>query len=67
LAQHAYEEGHRVCWKEATVLQVEANIIWRKYKEAAHMAVAKEPISQPSLEISPIWTTLINEKVRKLQ
>jgi hypothetical protein len=30
--------------------QVEANIIWRKYKEAAHMAVAKEPISQPSLE-----------------
>jgi hypothetical protein len=33
----------------------------------AHMAVAKEPISQPSLEISPIWTTLINEEVSKLQ
>jgi hypothetical protein len=29
----------------------------------AHMAVAKEP----SLEISPIWTTLINEEVSKLQ
>jgi hypothetical protein len=64
LAQHAYE-GHRVCWKEATVLQVESNIIWRKYKEAAHMAVATEPISQPSLEISPIWTTLINKEVSK--
>jgi hypothetical protein len=67
LAQHAYEGGHRVCWKEATVLQVEANIIWRIYKEAAHMAAAKESISQPSLEISPIWTTLINEEVSKLQ
>jgi hypothetical protein len=53
--------------KEATGLQVEANIIWRKYKEVAHMAVAKDPISQPSLEISQIWTTLINEEVSKLQ
>jgi hypothetical protein len=23
LAQHAYEESHNLCWKEATVLQVE--------------------------------------------
>jgi hypothetical protein len=47
--------------------QVETNIIWRKYKEAAHMAAEKDPISQRSLEISPIWTTLINDEVSKLQ
>jgi hypothetical protein len=58
--------GHYPSSQEVKVLQVEANIIWRKYKEAAHMAVAKEPISQPSLEMSPIWTTLINEEVSKL-
>jgi hypothetical protein len=37
------------------------------YKEAAHMAVAEDPTSQRSLKISPIWTTLINEEVSKLQ
>jgi hypothetical protein len=49
------------------ILQVEANIIWRKYKEAAHTAAAKDPTSQPSLEISPIWPTLSKEEVSKLQ
>jgi hypothetical protein len=23
LAQHAYEEGHKICWKGAKVLQIE--------------------------------------------
>jgi hypothetical protein len=23
LAHHAYEEGHKICWKEVTVLQIE--------------------------------------------
>jgi hypothetical protein len=55
------------CCDHGKASQVEANILWRKYKEAPHMAVAKEPISQPSLEMSPIWTTLINEEVSKLQ
>jgi hypothetical protein len=60
----SYLFGH---YPSSIVLQVEANIIWRKYEEEAHMTVAKDPISQPSLEISPIWTTLINEEVSKLQ
>jgi hypothetical protein len=25
LAQRAYEEGHKICWKEAKVLQIEPN------------------------------------------
>jgi hypothetical protein len=35
LAQHAFEEGHKVCWKEARVLQIESNATYRKYKESA--------------------------------
>jgi hypothetical protein len=35
LAKHAYEEGHRIQWKEAKAVQIEINKICRKYKEAA--------------------------------
>jgi hypothetical protein len=55
LAQHAYEEGHRVGWDEARVLDIESNSRYGKYKESAHMACLTNPISQPSLDISPIW------------
>jgi hypothetical protein len=54
IAKHAYEEGHRIQWKEAKDVQIETNNICRNYKEAAHMACITNPISQPSLEISPI-------------
>jgi hypothetical protein len=38
LAQHAYKEGHKVCWNEAKVLQIDLNTTYRKYKESAHMS-----------------------------
>ncbi|PNF24633.1 hypothetical protein B7P43_G00740 [Cryptotermes secundus] len=64
LAQHAYE-GHRVSWDEARILEVESNSRYRKYKESAHMTCSSNPISQPSLDISPIWIPLMNEEVNK--
>jgi hypothetical protein len=48
LAQHAYEEGHRICWNEAKVLQIESNTTYRKYKESVPMSLVDHPISQPS-------------------
>ncbi|PNF20841.1 hypothetical protein B7P43_G12067 [Cryptotermes secundus] len=38
LAQHAYEEGHKICRKEVNVLHIEANITYRKYKESIHVS-----------------------------
>jgi hypothetical protein len=38
LAQHAYEEGHRVGWDEASSLEIESNSRYRKYEESAQMA-----------------------------
>jgi hypothetical protein len=29
LAQHAYEEGHTICWDEGKVLQIERNTTYR--------------------------------------
>jgi predicted GIY-YIG superfamily endonuclease len=53
LAQHAYEEGHTLGWDDARILEIESNCRYRKYKESAHMACLTNPISQPSLDISP--------------
>jgi hypothetical protein len=63
LAQYAYEEGHKICWNEAKVLQVEPNTTYRKYKESAHMSLVDYPISQPRLDISPTWTSIIAAEV----
>jgi hypothetical protein len=63
LAQHAYEEGHRVGWDEAKILDIERHVRYRKYKEAARMACLANPISQPSLDFTPIWIPIISNEV----
>jgi hypothetical protein len=63
LAQHAYEEGHN----KATVLQIEPNTTYRKCKESAHISLLDHPISQPSLDISPVWTPVIAAEIKKVQ
>jgi hypothetical protein len=67
LAQHAYEEGRRVVWDEARILEIESNSRYRKYKELAHMACLTDLISQPSLDIFPIWIPFINSGVTSSQ
>jgi hypothetical protein len=62
LPQQAYEEGHRIRWDDARSLEIESNGRYRKYKESAHMTCSTNPISQPSLDISPIWIPLINKE-----
>jgi hypothetical protein len=63
LAQHAYEEGHRVGLDGARILEIESKSRYRKYKESAHMACLTNPINQRSLETSPIWIPLISNEV----
>jgi hypothetical protein len=67
LAQHAFEEVHKICWNEEKVLQIELNTTYRKYEESTQMSLLDLPISQPSLDISPIWITVITAEVKKLQ
>jgi hypothetical protein len=52
---------------ELIVLQIEHNIINRKYKELADKSLLVNTICQPSLDISPIWILVISEEVGKLQ
>jgi hypothetical protein len=67
LAKHAYEEGHKVGWNEARILDIKSHSKYKKYKEAAHMACSINPISQPSLDISPIWIPIISNEVNSSQ
>jgi hypothetical protein len=62
-----YEEGPKICLNEAKVLQIEPNTTYRKYNESAHMSLVDHPISQPSLDISPIWTPVIPAEGKKLK
>jgi hypothetical protein len=63
LAQYAYEECYRLGWDEAQILNIESNRRHRKYRESAHMAYLTHSVSQPSLDISPIWIPLISNVV----
>jgi hypothetical protein len=67
LTQRAYEEGHRVGSDDARILEIENNSRYRQYKESAHMARLANPISQHSVDISPIWIPLISNEVTNLQ
>jgi hypothetical protein len=46
---------------------IKPNTVYKKYKESTHESLAAHPISQPRLDISPIWTPIIEAEVRKLQ
>jgi hypothetical protein len=65
--QHANKEGHRVGWDKARILEIESNSRYMKYKESAHMAYLTNLISQPSLDMSPIWIPLISIEVTNSQ
>jgi hypothetical protein len=43
-AQHAYEEGHKICWNEVKVLKIERNTTCGKYEESAHRSLIDHPI-----------------------
>jgi hypothetical protein len=66
LPQQAYEEDNKICWNEARILQIEPNTTHMKYKESDHMPLLDPPTSQPTFDISPIWTPVIAE-IKKLQ
>lgn len=46
LATHVLEEGHQVDWNQTDILQLDANIIYWKYKEAVHMLCGDNPTNQ---------------------
>jgi hypothetical protein len=67
LAQHSSEEGHKVGWDDARVLEIESDSRYRKYKESAHITCLTNLINQPSLDSSPIWIPLTSNEFSNSQ
>jgi hypothetical protein len=64
-AQHAYEEGHKIRWKEAKVLQLQLNTTYRKHKESAHVSGRSSDQSTQLGHFSHL--VIITAEDRKLQ
>jgi hypothetical protein len=58
LAQRGSEEGYRVGWEEAGILEIVGDSGCGKYKESAHMACLAHPIGQPGVEFCSIGSLL---------
>ena len=66
MAEHAWSEGdHRPAWEEVTIIDREPHWKVRKIKEAAHIALANNPISKPSADISAVWLSLLGKNPKK--
>jgi hypothetical protein len=64
LAQHAYEEGHSLCWNEDKAFQIGTNNVSRKHKEVTNMSMAAQPPFIPAW-ISPSSGLQSVKKVKK--
>jgi hypothetical protein len=62
-----HEEDHSIGWDDIWILEIGSINRCRKYKESAHVACLTNPISQPSLDISPIWFPVISNEVSNSQ
>jgi hypothetical protein len=52
LAQHAYEENHRIFWKEAKVFQIEPNTTYKNTRNPPTY------VCWTIRSVNPVWTSL---------
>jgi hypothetical protein len=64
LTLYAFEEGHKTDLTQARILQFEPDSTYRKCKETDHSLCSHCPISQSSLQISPIWFPFIWKELK---
>jgi hypothetical protein len=63
LVQPAYQEGYRVDWDDARILEIESNSRYRKYNKSAIWHVYPIRSFNPGWDISPMWISLFSNKV----
>jgi hypothetical protein len=67
LAQHSQEEGRKICWNEAKSFRFSQTAHTGNNNESARVSMVSHPVSQPSLHISAIWNTIVEEEVSKIK
>jgi hypothetical protein len=66
LAARAVEHNHQVNWEEVTILAKETNTRKGKIHEAAVMHIEDNVISQPSIDIPPLWHSVLRKEKREI-
>ena len=61
----SWEQKHRFQWDKTTIISVEENSMIRKLKESAFIQCRDHVISQPSIDISPIWHPIIRPEIKR--
>ena len=65
IAEHSWKQKHRFQWGKASILSKEENLRIRKLKESAFIHCTDHVISQPSVDISPMWLPIIRPEIKK--
>ena len=67
IAEHSWEQKHRFQWDKASIISTgkEENARIKKLKESAFIHYTDHVISQPSIDISPIWLPIIRPEIKK--
>jgi predicted GIY-YIG superfamily endonuclease len=60
------ENKHQVLWEEVTILGSENNAKKRKFHEAAVMNIEDNVISRPSLDIPPLWHSMLRDEKKEI-
>ena len=65
IAEHSWEQKHRLQWDKASIISNKENSRFRKFKESAFIHCTDHVISQPSIVISPKWLSIIIPEIKK--
>ena len=65
IAEHSWEQKNRFQWDKASIISKEENSRIRKLKQSAFIHCTDHVISQPSIDISPIWLPIIRPEINK--
>ena len=65
IAEHSWGQKHRFQWDKASIISKEGNSRIRKLKESAFIHCTDHVISQPSIDMSPIWLPLIRPEIKR--
>ena len=64
IAEHSWEQKHRFQWDKASIISKEENSRIRKLKESVFIHCTDHVISQPSIDVSPIWLPIIKPEIK---
>ena len=62
IAEHSWEKKHIFQWDKESIISKIENSRIRKLKESAFIHCTDHVISQPSIDVSPIWLPIIKKE-----